>query len=132
MSVWIGASLMLNEMEMTIDMMLMDTPAKGLSAVQIHILGELYAKDHQRPSDLALAVGRAATSFTPVLDLLETLNLIKRTPDQNDRRAVTISLTVKAKALREPIEKVLSALEDWYSDSDWPVQLERTAKPIEA
>ena len=55
----------------------------GLSVVEWYILRALYAEDCQNPSKLAQIVGRAATSFTPLLDGLEQKNLVKRAPDPN-------------------------------------------------
>lgn len=128
MPAWISASLMLAEMEASLHEMLKDGPAKSLSPVQLHVLAALYEKDNQRPSDLAEAACRAATSFTPVLDSIEQLALVKRTPSNNDRRAVIISLTVKGRALREPIMKALNALDGWYAETDWTPDVELTSK----
>lgn len=130
MSVWVSASLLVNEMEAALAELLEGTAASSLSAVQLHVLGALYENDHQRPSDLASACGRAPASFTAVLDSLEALNLLKRSPDKNDRRAVSISLTVKANALRKVIENALVMLDDIYHAAEWPVLVERTAKPV--
>lgn len=130
MPVWINANLMVAEMEASLAEMLNGSPAASLSPLQLHVLGELYEKDAQHPNAIAKKCGKAATSFTPTLDLLEKLNLIRRSPDQNDRRAVVISLTVKGRALEATITKALAALDDWYFDSDWPVDVERTDKPV--
>lgn len=130
MSAWISASLMMNEMEVSLEELLTNSPAKRLSPVQLHVLAALYEKDNQHASALALAVGRAATAFTPVLDSLEYLTLIKRSPDEKDRRAVTISLTIKGRELRETITDALSILDEQYIECDWRPNLERTEKPV--
>lgn len=129
MSAWISASLMVTAMEASLAEILDGSPARSLSPVQIHVLAALYEKDNQRASALALAVSRAATSFTPILDSLEYLTLIKRTPDEKDRRAVMISLTVKGRALRQPITDALSILDGQYIECDWRPNRERTAEP---
>lgn len=130
MPVWINAQLMVTTMEASLAESLDGSPARSLNPVQLHVLAALYKKNDQRPSDLALAIGRAATSFTPILDSLEHLTLIKRTPDEKDRRAVTISLTVKGRALRQPIEQALTALDELYPECDWRPNVERTEKAV--
>jgi MarR family transcriptional regulator, organic hydroperoxide resistance regulator len=64
----------------------------------------LYETDGQRASSLARSVGRAPTSFTPILDKVQTKGLIERRPEPADRRAINIYLTDKGKKLRKPIQ----------------------------
>lgn len=75
----------------------------GLSVIEAYILLALYEQDGQRASDLAHAIGRAPTAFTPILDKLETKDLIQRRPDPADRRAVRIHLTEPGNALRDAV-----------------------------
>jgi len=56
------------------------------------------------PSQLANAVGRPVTSFTPILDHIEAQKLIKRFPHPSDRRAVIINLTEQGRALEEQVK----------------------------
>jgi DNA-binding MarR family transcriptional regulator len=65
----------------------------GLTVIEWYILRALYEQDGQHASELARAVGRAATSFTPNLDKLQNKGLIERRADPSDRRAVRIYLT---------------------------------------
>lgn len=65
----------------------------GLTVIEWYILRALYDQDGQHASELAKAVGRAATSFTPNLDKLQNKGLIERRADPADRRAVRIFLT---------------------------------------
>lgn len=65
----------------------------GLTVIEWYIMRALYEEDGQHASELARAVGRAATSFTPNLDKLQEKGLIERRPDPGDRRAVRIFLT---------------------------------------
>ncbi|MBI1279715.1 MAG: MarR family transcriptional regulator, partial [Anaerolineaceae bacterium] len=67
----------------------------GLTVIEWYILRSLYEQDGQHASELARAVGRAATSFTPILDKLQNKDMIERRPDASDRRAVRIYLTSK-------------------------------------
>lgn len=72
----------------------------GLTVIEWYILRALYQQDGQHASELARAVGRAATSFTPILDKLQNKSLIERRPDPSDRRAVRIFLTKKGNEIR--------------------------------
>jgi len=77
----------------------------GLTVIEWYILRALYDHDGQHASELARAVGRAATSFTPILDKLQEApkHLIERRPDPADRRAVRIYLTDKAHKLKDSV-----------------------------
>ncbi|MFN8528005.1 MAG: MarR family transcriptional regulator [Anaerolineae bacterium] len=77
----------------------------GLTIIEWYILRALYERDGQHASELARAVGRAATSFTPNLDKLQDKGLIERRPDPSDRRAVHIYLTKAAEQHRENVVK---------------------------
>lgn len=80
------------------------TKPLGLTIIEWYILRSLFERDGQHASELARAVGRAATSFTPNLDKLEQKGLIERRPDPTDRRAVHIYLTPRAETLREGVQ----------------------------
>jgi DNA-binding MarR family transcriptional regulator len=75
----------------------------GLTVIEWYILRALYDQDGQHASELARAVGRAATSFTPILDKLQDKGLIERRPDPADRRAVRIYLTDKGHKTRDGV-----------------------------
>ena len=95
----------------------------GLSPLEWYVLRVLYEKDGQHASELAQAVGRAATSFTPNLDNLEKKGLIERRPDPCDRRAVHIHLTEAGRACREDViasaEEVDAKLRQLFDASDY-------------
>jgi DNA-binding MarR family transcriptional regulator len=75
----------------------------GLTIIEWYILRALYERNGQHASELARAVGRAATSFTPNLDKLQQKGLIERRPDPTDRRAVHIYLTDHAEQYRDDV-----------------------------
>ena len=75
----------------------------GLTVIEWYILRSLYEQDGQHASELARAVGRAATSFTPILDKLQNKDMIERRPDASDRRAVRIYLTSKGSSHRDQV-----------------------------
>jgi DNA-binding MarR family transcriptional regulator len=99
-SVWCNLDIALRNMD---QLYRQSMQSLGLSVIELYILRALYERDGQHASELARAVGRAATSFTPNLDKLQTKNLIERRPDPGDRRAVRIYLTDHANKNREQV-----------------------------
>ena len=95
--------------------LLKNTAASELTVVEVHIMKALFVEDGQHASTLARSVGRAATSFTPLLDRLEKRGMIERRADKVDRRAVLIHLTSKGWALRGPVEDVVAILEEEFA-----------------
>jgi MarR family transcriptional regulator, organic hydroperoxide resistance regulator len=95
----------------------------GLTIIEWYILRALYERNGQHASELARAVGRAATSFTPNLDKLQQKALIERRPDPTDRRAVHIYLTDQAEKYREDVvksaERVDAYLRDLFSPNEY-------------
>lgn len=81
----------------------LEDPDQKLTVIEWYILRALFEKDGQHASELADAVGRAATSFTPNLDKLQGKGLIERRPDAKDRRAVRIFLTEAAEERRDEV-----------------------------
>ncbi len=95
----------------------------GLTIIEWYILRALYERDGQHASELARAVGRAATSFTPNLDKLQDKGLVERRPDPSDRRAVHIYLTRQAQGCREEIlsiaEQMDNDIESMFDPEEW-------------
>jgi MarR family transcriptional regulator, organic hydroperoxide resistance regulator len=75
-----------------------------VGVIEAYILRVLYEEDGQRASRLARSVGRAPTSFTPILDKIEAKGLIERRSDKADRRAIKVQLTERGSKLRKPIQ----------------------------
>lgn len=103
------------EMERFIKDAISKSNAYGLNPIHIYVLHELYANDRRHASDLAKSVGQVATSFTPVLDVLERAGYICRQPDPNDRRAVFICLTNSGKKLENTISQLVNKIEKEFS-----------------
>lgn len=95
----------------------------NLTVIEWYVLRALYERDGQNASELANAVGRAATSFTPNLDKLQDKEFIERRPDETDRRAVRIYLTEKAMRKREEVlhsaREVDSQINEMIGDGDF-------------
>lgn len=86
-----------------------------MNVLEWYIIRALLTKDGQQASELARAVGRAPTSFTPILDKLQSRGFIERRPHGNDRRALSIHLTKKAEDLRPVVEKEAQDVEDYIT-----------------
>lgn len=96
----------------------------NLAVLEAYILRALYEHDGQRASDLARAVGRPPTSFTPILDSLERKQLIERRFDTKDRRAIRVHLTKKGQELRQQVETTFQELESGIEKQLAPKQLQ--------
>lgn len=105
-SLWVNLDIALRRLDQVIGRMLAPL---DVSIIEWYILRALYEQDGQHASELARAVGRAATSFTPNLDKLQNKELIERRPDPSDRRAVHIYLTEKGR--RHEADVLRSAVE---------------------
>lgn len=124
---WTKAEKVLKDMEMSLRGYLENTPAAHIPAIQVHLMAALYDKDGQHASELARAVGKPATSFTPILDGLQDAGYVLRRPDPKDRRAIYVYLTANGEALKPHITAALERL-----DSDYTVLVKKTdGKPAE-
>lgn len=99
-SVWCNLDIALRNVDQYFRQMIRP---HDLTVIEWYILRSLYERDGQHASELARAVGRAATSFTPNLDKLQNRGLIERHPDRTDRRAVRIYLTDQGQELRDDV-----------------------------
>lgn len=94
-----------------------------LTIIEWYILRALYERDGQHASELARAVGRAATSFTPNLDKLQKKGWIERRPDLTDRRAVHIFLTAEGEKYRDEImqgaERIDAQICSLFNEQEW-------------
>jgi DNA-binding MarR family transcriptional regulator len=73
------------------------TEGHGLSESRLRVLTALYfSPDHRRPlGELADMLGVVPRTMTDVADVLERDELIRRTPDPDDRRSVHAQLTAR-------------------------------------
>ena len=119
-SVWCNVDIALRQVD---SLYQKETEALGLTVIEWYILRTLYEQDGQMATQLATAVGRPATSFTPILDHVESKGLIERRPHPADRRAVKIYLTAEGKALEgqvtASVEWIERKIRQQLSDQDW-------------
>lgn len=120
-SVWCNLDVALRNLDNVFGQQLRDL---GLSVIEFYILRALYERDAQHASELARSVGRAATSFTPNLDKLQSKGLIERKPDARDRRAITIHLTQQGEAIRNDILQIAEKLDHYIASAINPRDFE--------
>ena len=80
-----------------------------ISLVQSHILYEI---DHQhQPSiqQVAEALGTDITTFSRQIQSLIKMNLVKKSPDPDDRRVYMLSLTTEGKYVAATIDQQMNA-----------------------
>lgn len=83
----------------------------GIPSSGLEVLENLMEQDGQPASVLARSVGRAATSFTPILDKIQDKGLILRRPDPEDRRVVRIYITANGEAAAKKAKQQMDAIE---------------------
>jgi len=79
---------------------------KAFNRAQGRILYVLWQADGVPIVELSKKTGLAKTTLTSMLDRMESANLIVRGFDKTDRRQIRISLTAKARQLRDGYDKV--------------------------
>ncbi len=107
-SLWCNMDIALRSLDQMISR---EVRPYGLSVIELYILRALYERDGQNASELAYQVGRAATSFTPNLDKLQSKGYIARHNDERDRRAVRIHLTPHAEDQREELLELMRRID---------------------
>lgn len=118
-SLWCNLDIALRSIDSTYRRLIRPT---NLTVIEWYVLRALFERDGQHASELARAVGRAATSFTPNLDKLQGNGYIERRPDETDRRAVRIFLTDKAKQCKadvmESAEEIDTQIQQAFSGAE--------------
>lgn len=73
----------------------------GLTVPQFGLLHMIFQEKQARVVHLAEKLEVKSSAVTVMLDRLELLDLIARVPDENDRRAVIVTITGKGQAVLE-------------------------------
>lgn len=84
--------------------LLIENGIEVFNSPQSRILFMLWLEDNITISELSKKTGLAKTTLTSMLDRLETQGQIKRVLSTEDRRAIRIVLTEKARSLEKPYE----------------------------
>jgi DNA-binding MarR family transcriptional regulator len=79
--------------------------ARGIAFADYLVLGVIRRSPggRGRPTDICAALGRTTGGMTLTLDRLAAAGWLSRTPDQQDRRRVIVSLTPKGQLLAEAV-----------------------------
>ena len=93
---------------------LSDADIQEFNGAQGKILYVLWQEDGIAIHTLAKRVGLANTTLTSMLDRMETAELIRRVPDERDRRKCRIVLTAKARALQDKYDAVSDKMNALY------------------
>lgn len=94
--------------------MLAEHGISEFNGAQGRILFVLWERDDIPIIELSRETGLAKTTLTSMLDRLERSGHILRTFDPNDRRAVRIRLTEKARGLREKYDDVSAEMSEVF------------------
>ncbi|WP_410768909.1 MarR family winged helix-turn-helix transcriptional regulator [Fontibacillus sp. BL9] len=87
-----------------------------VSLVQSHILYEIGRQHKPSMQEVAETLGTDITTFSRQVQSLVKMNLVRKTPDANDRRIFTLSLTTEGKFVAGSIdEQMNSYLADVFS-----------------
>ncbi|WML34865.1 MarR family transcriptional regulator [Clostridium sp. OS1-26] len=78
-----------------------------VTPVQYGILKCLWDEDGQTPKQIARTLSLDGSTITGILDRMENKNLVRRTPDPDDRRTLKVVITDQGLELRECIEEVI-------------------------
>ncbi|MBI6872359.1 MarR family winged helix-turn-helix transcriptional regulator [Clostridium aciditolerans] len=78
-----------------------------VTPVQYGILKCLWDEDGQTPKQIARTLSLDGSTITGILDRMENKNLVRRTPDPDDRRTLKVVITNQGRELRECIEEVI-------------------------
>lgn len=86
----------------------------GLSFAQYLVLVRLWRAKPAPLSQSGLCIDLAIerSSLSILLQSLERAGLVRRQPEQDDRRRLTISLTAKGAALEAPVLEIVDAFEE--------------------
>lgn len=87
---------------------------KSYSMTETETIGHLFRKNELLPTELALLTRVKTQSMSQILKKLEEEGIIKRTPSQEDKRKVYISLTSQGKKM---VEKTKYERDEWLKEA---------------
>lgn len=79
----------------------------GITPVQYMVLKCLWDENGVTVKQLAERLQLDSSTITGILDRLEIKDMVKRKPDLNDRRALSVVLTSKGKALEKSVNQAI-------------------------
>ncbi|MDT3426254.1 DNA-binding MarR family transcriptional regulator [Paenibacillus forsythiae] len=79
-----------------------------ISLAQSHLLYEIDRRHKPSMQEVAEALGTEVTTFSRQVQSLIQMNLVKKTPDPNDRRVYTLSLTAEGNMIAGMIDQQMN------------------------
>ncbi|QWU13725.1 DNA-binding transcriptional regulator, MarR family [Paenibacillus sophorae] len=79
-----------------------------ISLAQSHLLYEIDRRHKPSMQQVAEALGTEITTFSRQVQSLINMNLVMKTPDPNDRRVYTLSLTTEGKMIAGIIDQKMN------------------------
>jgi DNA-binding MarR family transcriptional regulator len=113
--------------------LLVNAGIEAFNGAQGRILYILWQEDGVPIVELARKTGLAKTTLTSMLDRMEIANLIMRMFDKADRRQIRISLTEKARELKDEYDSVSRSMNEIYYEGftvDEIIAFENTLRRI--
>lgn len=84
------------------------------NGAQGRILYVLWQEDRLTISEIAKRTSLAKTTLTSMLDRMEEAGLVRRTPDEKNRRQIFVSITEKTKAYQKTYDAVSDRMSELY------------------
>lgn len=82
----------------------------GISGSQIWLLQEISDKPNMTVGELAREMSLKSTTISNLLEAVESLNLVNRLKDENDKRRVLLQITTKGKSVLKKSPKPTKGL----------------------
>ena len=83
---------------------------RGVTSAQAGVLFLLGAKDGALIGDVAKSLGVGPSGISGLVDRMEAMGLVRRTPDPEDGRAVRLELTARGRAERDEAKTRAAAI----------------------
>lgn len=106
------------------DRMLAEADIDAFNGAQGRILYVLWQEDGITISQLSAKTSLANTTLTSMLDRMEAAGLVSRTPAPNDRRALLIRLTEKARGLQSEYDRLSNEMNGLYYKGFTPKEIQ--------
>ncbi len=94
--------------------LLRDSGIDVFNGAQGRILYVLWQAERLTISEIAKRTSLAKTTLTSMLDRLEEAGLVRREPDQTNRRQIFVSITDKARAYQQAYDDVSDHMGELY------------------
>ena len=106
------------------DRMLAEADVDAFNGAQGRILYVLWQEDGITISQLSAKTSLANTTLTSMLDRMEAAGLVSRFPAPNDRRALLIRLTEKARSLQGEYDRLSDQMNALYYKGFTPKEIQ--------